>query len=160
MTERIDTLKAKLSEARDLLNRVLDAVGDRWETPVYSDGLQWNVRQLVVHLADADRGNSRQAQGIAAGMEVIPADFDIERYNRRVTEKNADKSVAQAREALAASRAELLAWLDGLSDEAVLDQEGRHASLEIMSVANILRLMALHEKGHALDIARTLDIAV
>jgi len=38
MSERIERIKQNLAQARDYWNSVLDQVGDRWDTPVYSDG--------------------------------------------------------------------------------------------------------------------------
>ncbi|NWF67596.1 MAG: DinB family protein [Chloroflexi bacterium] len=157
MAERIKKAKAELEAARQRLNQVLDAVGERTETPVYADGAAWNVRQLAIHLADADRGHNNQIKGIAEGREVIPADFDLERYNKRSVEKRAEMTLAQARESLNSTRSELNAWLDA-QDEAVLDKTGRHASMKIMSIAQILDNMAEHERAHADDIARVLGI--
>lgn len=155
----VETIKAGLLEARDLLNRVLDSVGDRWETQVYSDGAAWNVRQLLIHLAISDKGLNNQVMGIAEGREVIPADFDIDRYNKRSVEKQAEMTPEQARASLAESRAALLAWLDTV-DSAALERSGRHASLKIMTVGEILETMIVHERDHARDIARALAIAV
>ena len=137
----------------------LDQVGDRWDAPVYADGLAWNVRQVVVHLADAERGHYSQASNIAEGKDIIPADFDIQRYNKRTTEKTADKTPEQAREELNAHRAQLLTWLDSVEDTK-LDREGRHASLRILSVEAILRHLASHERTHAQEIADALGIRV
>jgi hypothetical protein len=55
MSQRIESLRQELSEARQYLDSVLDQVGDRWETRVYSDGAQWNVHQLLIHLAIRSR---------------------------------------------------------------------------------------------------------
>jgi len=154
-----DQIKAKLAEARDYLNRVFDAVGDRWDVQVYSDGLEWTARQIAVHLAEADRGHNRQLMGIAEGVEVIPPDFDIERYNARTTEKTLEKPAQQAREELTANRAALIMWLDAL-DEAKLEVVGRHASVRMMTVRDIMRMMCLHEKGHADDILKALGLTL
>jgi hypothetical protein len=150
-------LKAKLDEAREEMNRVLDQVGDRWEHQVYSDGLAWNVRQVLVHVADADRGHNRQAMGYAEGQEVVPPDFDVQRYNARTTEKLASKTVEEARADMAKSRQALLEWLDSIDDEK-LDREGRHASGNNMTVRNMLRIQAIHEQTHAREIAAALGI--
>lgn len=158
-SERIEKIKQKLAEARQYLDAVLDAAEAHQDVTVFSDGQGWTVRNLAVHLADADRGNARQVMGIAAGQEVIPPDFDLDRYNRRAIEKRAEMTYAEARASLAASRAELLAWLDTLDDTA-LDAEGRHASLNIMSVEKILGVMAWHERTHADDIARAAGLEV
>jgi hypothetical protein len=138
---------------------VLDQVASRWETQVYADGAQWNVRQLLIHLAISGQGLNNQAMGIAEGREIVPADFDIERYNRRSVEKRAEMTVDEARTSLAESHAALLAWLDQ-TDEAALDKTGRHASLRILSVEEIVQNVADHQRGHASDIAKALNIVV
>jgi uncharacterized damage-inducible protein DinB len=157
MSDRISHIKTQLEESRQNLTRVLDQVGDRWEEQVYADGLGWTVRQLLNHLVDSDRGHNAQAMNIAQGKDIIPEDFDVQRYNRRTTEKTADKSAEQARAELEEHRRQLYDWLDGI-DESALDQKGRHASLRIMSVEEILLFQADHERAHTDDIARTLDI--
>lgn len=158
MSERIEQIKADLASARQHLEHVLDAVGDRWDIQVYSDGAGWTVKQLAIHLADADRGTNGQVMGIAAGREVIPSDFDLNRYNKRAVEKRNEMSIEEVRQSLSATRAELLTWLDTI-DDAALDKKGRHATMQILSVAEILGVMAAHERGHANDIADVLGLS-
>ncbi|RMG70556.1 MAG: hypothetical protein D6711_17050, partial [Chloroflexi bacterium] len=67
MTSRKQAILDRLAESRTYLDQVLDQVGDRWEQQVYSDGLGWTVRQLVAHLADAERGHYLQVTNIAEG---------------------------------------------------------------------------------------------
>jgi hypothetical protein len=110
-------------------------------------------------LADADLGSNRQVMGIVEGAEVIPENFDLERYNRRAVEKRAEMTVEEARASLEESRAALNIWLDALDDGA-LDRRGRHASMRILSVGMILEIMADHERTHADDIAAALGITV
>jgi len=156
MSERIHTLKAELARSRQHLLHVLDQVGDRWNTQVYSEGAAWTVGQLAIHLAISDRGQTNTVIGIAEGRELIPADFDLERYNRRSVEKRADLTPEQVRAELAAAREQLNAWLDSV-DDSVLEKEGRHGSLQILSIAQFLQVMADHERNHADDIARVLE---
>jgi hypothetical protein len=157
MPETIAQLRQNLESARAYLNTVLDAAADHTDAQVYSDGLQWNVRQIAVHLSDADRGHNSQIMAFNEARDIIPEDFDIERYNKRVTEKRAETTFAEARAALSESRAALNVWLDTL-DEAALDKTGRHASLRILSIREVLQWMALHERQHADDIASALKI--
>lgn len=159
MSERIAKIKRELSESRAFLERVLDAVGSRWDVQVYADGAQWTVRQLLIHLADASRGNNAQMMGIAEGREIIPPDFDLNRYNKRAVEKRIEMTVDEARAALTETREALNAWLDTL-DESVLERRGRHASLNILSIEEILNVVINHERDHARDIARVLGIRV
>lgn len=150
-------LKDTLEASAAYIARVLDRVGDRWEQQIYPDGLQWNARQVLIHIVEADRGHNFQAMTIAEGKEAIPADFDVERYNARTTEKFAAKTADEARAELATHHQALLAWLDTV-DDAKLNLEGRHASGAIMTVRNIIRLRAAHAERHARDIARVLEI--
>ena len=158
-TLSVQTLKTELSDSRATLDSVLDQIGDRWDTQIYSDGAAWTARQLLIHLAISDSGQTNTVIGIVAGQETVPADFDLERYNRRSVEKRAEMTTDAARQMLNESRVKLNSWLDTL-DEAALDKRGRHASLNIYSVAEFLDVMANHERNHARDMARVLAIEV
>lgn len=158
MSERLEKIKVKLIESRAALDAVLAQVGDRWHTPVYDDGEQWDVRQVVVHLADANRGVFANIQRIARGEgSSIPEGFDVDRYNQRVKAKMDAMTIEEARASLAETSAGLAAWLETL-DDAQLDIEGRHPALDMQPVGKFLRIMALHELGHASDIARALQL--
>ncbi len=157
MPTRVQNLKDDLARSRQHLLHVLDQVADHWNIQVYSDGAAWTVGQLAVHLAISDRGQTKTVMGIAEGRELIPPDFDLDRYNRRSVEKRADMTPDQVQAELRATREQLNAWLDTL-DDAVLDKQGRHASLRILSIAEFLQVMADHERSHADDIARVLEI--
>ncbi|MCB9436355.1 MAG: DinB family protein [Anaerolineales bacterium] len=155
---RIPAIKEALAASRHRLNAVFDQVGDRWDEQVYSEGAAWNVKQLATHLAVSERGLAGQVIGIAEGREVIPADFDLERFNRRSVDKRVEMTIEQIREELAKARQELLAWVDSITDESILDNEGRHASMNIMSSEAILYQIADHERAHADDIAKALGL--
>jgi hypothetical protein len=160
MSERIQHVKNELAASRKHLDHVLDQVGDRWDTQVYSDGAAWTVRQLLTHVAISDKGQANVVAAIAEGRDIVPPDFDLNRYNQRSVEKRADLTVEQAREEMAASRQQLYTWLDTI-DESTLDKQGRHASLQILSIEQILvGMLAAHERNHADDIARVLGIDV
>lgn len=159
MSQRIETLKQELIEAWQYLDSVLDQVGNRWGMQVYSDGAQWNVHQLLIHLIVSTQGQTNQVKGIAEGREIIPADFDLERFNRRSVEKRAEMTADEARVNLRTAHEDLLTWLDTV-DDTVLEKIGRHASLRVLSVEQILRVIANHDRGHANDIVTALNIAV
>ena len=72
-------------------------------------------------------------------------------------EKRADAGLDDIRASLATSFAEREAWLDTL-DDASLDKHGRHGSGRILTVAQIMQVMADHERDHANDIAKVLNI--
>jgi hypothetical protein len=153
---RQETIVSELTRARARLHHILaGAKGDDWDRQVQDEDQHWTVRQVVIHLTDAQRGMFGQMRKIAAGEEAIPADFDLNRWNRRTVEKNADKIIEELLMQLASDHDALKAFVTGLTD-AELDRRGRHSSLEIMSVEEIARLVASHEMMHAETIAAAL----
>ena len=115
-------------------------IGD-WEKTIQDEDQQWTVRQIVSHLVDAQRGMTGQISKISAGEDIIPADFDLNRWNRRAVEKQADKTPQDLIASLEDGRTALKQVVNGLSDDQ-LDKRGRHSSLQIMSVEEIIRLIA------------------
>ncbi len=157
MSEKIEAIRRDLADGRARWNAVIDQVGDRWDTQVYSEGAAWTVKQLLVHLMVTDKGHNNMIMGIARGEETIPADFDLERFNRRSVEKRAETTIEEARAALQQTAAERDAWLDTV-DEATLAKTGRHGSMHILSIERILGVVAQHDRDHANDIAKVLNI--
>ncbi len=157
MTLQVAEIKQDLTDARQYLNHVLDQVGDRWDAPVYAEDTAWTVKQLLIHLMVSDKGHNNMVMAIARGENTIPEDFDLERFNRRSVEKRADITADEARAALAQTAAERDAWLDTI-DGATLLKQGRHGSMRILSIEQILGVVAGHDRTHANDIARALGI--
>ncbi|MDZ4768139.1 MAG: DinB family protein [Chloroflexota bacterium] len=157
VSEKVAKLQARLNESRAFLDSILDQVGDRWDVQIYSDGAGWTTRQLLIHLMISDKGQTATVQQIAAGGDPLPADFDLERFNRRSVEKGAATTPDEARAVMRESRGALLAWTETVTDEA-LEHTGRHASGNIFSATQYLKIMAIHERDHARDMAKALDI--
>jgi hypothetical protein len=159
MSERIEKIVSRLKSSREYWDSVIEKVDDRWESQVYTDGLGWTVRQLVNHVADADKGHNLQVMNIAEGKDLVPPDFDLERYNKRVTEKTAEKTPEQSLTEMATQRQALYDWLYTI-DESVLDKVGRHATLNIFTIEQFLKILSNHERDHAQDIAAILNITL
>lgn len=159
MTARVDEIKQKLAEARQYLYRVLDQVGESWNFRVYAEDNSWTVKELLLHLMITDKGHNNMVMAIARGENTIPEDFDLQRFNRRSVEKRADISVHEARAVLAQTAAERDAWLDTIDDDTLL-KRGRHGSMRVLSIEQILDVVAGHDRSHADDIARALGIPI
>jgi len=153
---QIEALQDELRQARSALLEALARIGERSEARIYSEGAQWTLRQLAIHLMIADQGHNNMVMAAARGENIIPEDYDLERFNRRSVEKASELSMEQAIERMTDSRRALLDWLAG-QDDAVLAQQGRHATLQMMSIAQMMGVMAAHERGHADDILRFLE---
>lgn len=157
MSEKIAQLKQNLEKSRATLNEAFDLIGDKGDEQIYSEGAQWTLNQLAVHLALADIGHNRMVMSYANDQEFIPADYDIERYNKRSVEKKADMTLKQSRASLKKSREEFITWLDAVEDDAILQKTGRHATLRIMTLEQIIGVMCYHEEAHAKDMMAMLN---
>jgi len=157
MSERLEKHKKELADSRAALLEALERIGERGDEQIYSDGAQWTLRQLAIHLAIADAGHNNMIYHYAEGKEFIPADYDTDRYNKRSVEKRAEMTLEQAIAGLHKSRAELLEWFDAQEDDSFLDQKGRHPSMRILSNSEIIDVMVWHERSHTKDILAMLE---
>ena len=146
----------KLAAARAALLAQLASVRpDQWDLPVYADGDQWTIIDILRHLVSSESSMARLIEVIRDGGEGAPPDFDRDRFNhsrvRKAKGLNAQKLVAGLDE----SRAYALRVIDSLSHEDWA-REGRHGNLEIVSIEQIVKIIGLHERTHALDIKAAL----
>ena len=145
-------IKEQLSNARkDLLQwaRKLDE-GD-WTEPVYVHDEEWTAQDVLRHLTWAEGGMIRLIQQIREGQEGVPPDFDLDRYNAGGVRKLMDKMPADLMAMMADNRERLLQILDDLSEEEI-GLTGRHGSLRIMSIEEVLHRIADHEIEHLADL--------
>jgi hypothetical protein len=141
-------LKQKLAASRaETLALAHGLTDEQWNTPAFSEGSEWRVIDVVRHVADSERGMTSLIVQVCAGGEGAPADFDLARWNRRAVEKLADQTPQQLLAGMADNRMKLLGVVDALTEED-LAKRGRHASLRIMSVEEVLNLIADHERDH------------
>ena len=117
---------------------------------VYSGQPGWTVRELLAHLADAERGMLGQAQRIVRGEPALPEGFDRARWNRRAVEKRA---AASPTDLLADIESAHRAWVEFIEalDDAALDRQGRTAEGELLTVEAFARHAAEHRMNHTCD---------
>ncbi|XWX04393.1 DinB family protein [Aggregatilineales bacterium SYSU G02658] len=156
MSERVEQLKSALSHARAVLLEAIEKIGDRGEEQLYSDGAAWTLRQLTIHLLLSERGIIHVIQRAYAGENPITPDYDVDRYNQRSVEKNANMTIAEAVAGLHEARQAYLAWLDTVED-AKLDTVNRHPLQDEIPLWQFIERQALHERMHAQDIVRHLQ---
>ncbi|MFN8378457.1 MAG: DinB family protein [Anaerolineae bacterium] len=158
MIERTQFLKKRLATDQAEMESVFAQADDRWDTAVYADGAAWNVRQVAIHLAEAERGLFGQMKSIVeTGAGTVPDDFDVDRYNKRSVEKKDVMTGPEAMAAQAANRADMMVWIDTLTDSD-LEKMGRHPVIGIISIDMYIRVIARHQKDHTADVARALGL--
>lgn len=155
---RKDTIRS-LMEANNAASLTIfkSFTPEQWQTPVPSEeDAPWTARDVLVHLSVSEAGHVGQITRTAAGQDGVPADFDLNRYNRRSVQKNAEKSVDDLLNDLQIAYEQLLAKLDELP-EADLDKTGRHARGDTLTVEGFFRRCADHRLEHAQQIQKAVN---
>ena len=147
----------KLSGVRQTLLATLDDLeSEEWEKTVYMEHAYWTVKDLFGHLMDSERSMTRLIETIKEGGEGVPPDFDLNRWNARTIKKTLDLTPDEIRSEMITNRGRLLEMLSDMPDED-WSKKGRHGSLQIMSVEEILNLIADHENEHLRDIVHLIE---
>lgn len=121
----------------------------QWQTPVPSEeDAPWTAKDVLIHLAVSEAGHVGQITRAATGQDAVPSDFDLNRYNRRSVQKNAEKTVDDLLADIQTAYSQLLAKLDEVS-EADLDKTSRHARGDTLTVEGFFRRVAEHRLDHA-----------
>jgi hypothetical protein len=159
MSDRKETLRQAI-EADDaaslaIFRRVSPA---QWEQPVPSDeGANWKARDVLAHVAVSEGGQLAVIQRVLAGEGGVPTDFELNRYNRRSVQKQAERSVDDLIATIGRDHAQVLAILAEVSD-ADLDKTGRHARGDVLTVERFLHRITEHRRQHAEELARNLGL--
>jgi hypothetical protein len=131
---------------------------EQWQTPVPSDeGAEWKARDVLAHIAVSESGQLGQITRVLGGGQGVPDDFDLNRFNRRSVQKQAETSVDDLLATIERDFAKVLEALDAVS-EADLDKAGRHARGDSLTVAQFFHRVTEHRRQHAEEIARSLGL--
>jgi uncharacterized damage-inducible protein DinB len=130
----------------------LDEAALGWPSP---DG-GWSARDTLAHLVDAERSHRRFVQAVLAGQPVHLPNFDLDRWNQEHVARRAAQSVPEILRALREERQATLDLLSTLSD-AAWDSRGRHPALGDVTVAQVIRIIGVHERQHTREIRRLLE---
>jgi uncharacterized damage-inducible protein DinB len=150
-------VRQSLAAARQDLFTVLQSLDDdQWDSVIYSENESWRISDLLRHLNAAEYDMTQLIERIRSGESGVPEDFDLNRWNARSVRKALDKSPAQMMAEMEQNRKALLELIDSLQDDEWA-LEGRHGSLRIMSVEQILQRIADHEVEHAADIRESVS---
>lgn len=143
--DKIEAARAKLLAA----GNGLDEAAWEWRP---QDG-RWSARLTLAHVGSAQRGHLNVARRLVSGQAVDLPAFDLDAWNAAQVAERTDWTVAEILADLEAAQQETFAFLDGLDAED-LAMTGSHPALGELSVAQVLRVIALHDGLHRRDILR------
>jgi len=125
--------------------------------PVYTEGNYWTARDLLAHLAGAERSLLTLFRNVAEGGPGTTPDFDLDYYNRRVVEKTIEASVEDLLATLRQRRADTIAFTAALPD-AALDNVGRHPTEGERPLEGLIAIAYEHTDWHIEDIREALGL--
>ncbi len=128
---------------------------EQWQVEIYADGALWTVRNVLAHFVTAERGFLALFQSVWTGGEGAAEDFSIDRYNAAQQEKTRHLSPAELLAQFRDVRADLTAWVAALT-EADLLKEGRHPFLGQTTLAEMIKMVYLHNHIHLRDLRKRL----
>ena len=126
------------------------------DVQVYEDGAAWTVRQVFMHLVEAEGSIPRLIADVLEGGEGVPEDFDLDRYNESRVRKMGSLSKEEIIKRFSDLRNDNVKMVSGI-DEKDLQVTGRHPFWEETTVEEMLRAMYMNVKVHVRDIKRVLQ---
>jgi len=156
MSDRKQAIRQHLEVTRAaLLDLIAGLEAKDWDRPVASSEGAWTVKQALAHLAAAEPGQLGTGQRMLTSEAKLGEGFSLNIWNQRQVAKRKDRAPADLLNDMAASRQQLLAWIDGLA-EADLDKSGQHARGDVITVEQLCFRIGEHEAQHAAEIGRAL----
>jgi uncharacterized damage-inducible protein DinB len=127
----------------------------QWRTEVYTEGSIWTIRNILAHWVTSERAFVKLFESIRQGGTGVSEDFVIDRYNARQQEKTKDLSPKELLEQYKAIRAEMIAWVSGISDSD-LEKTGRHPFLGVTTLCEMIKMVYIHNQTHYRDLRKVL----
>jgi len=141
---------SKLAKNRDsLLAAVADLSEEELDTRS-ADG--WTIRQILTHLVNAEEDHRSVIQAIRRGeAHLVPRQISLDEYNARRLDERGTLARQQLLDALQEQRQETEHLFQELSENQ-LNLPGTHPVIGDTTVADIFRIIALHDRMHTQDI--------
>jgi hypothetical protein len=148
--ELSESLRANGEKNVEFIRQIPESVLD---LQIYPDGAGWNVRDLLVHLVDAEKYLRILIERIAKGGEGVSEDFDLDDYNGNAVRNAKEREFIWLTDQFEMLRNQTVAMVAQLTPQN-LEEEGRHPFLGMTQVREMLKLMSLHVQLHLRDIRR------
>ncbi len=156
MLAELEPLAGDLERNRRLLDQTVDGLTEEQMNRPVSEG-HYSGKQILAHLAGAERGMTALMRRMAAGEQPrLKPDYDNNYYNARQQDKRAGMTIEQLRTELAATRQDLLAFMETLTP-ADLEKRGDHPLYKDATVLQVLEIIPAHELEHTQELQKAVS---
>ena len=157
MLKELESISNKLVESHSVLYHTVGALTEVQAAAIANP--QWNVKDVLAHLAGAERGMLRIAQAAARGENPqLPEGYDNDTFNARQVARRKGQLLAQTLDELKGIHNELTAFLDGITAEQ-LNRMGEHPLEGEIPLKDLLVVIYSHEVNHCNEITNALRAA-
>ncbi len=159
MSDRRETLLKRLTEEGRKTVAFYGALSEaQLQQPVYADGPQWRVHDLLAHLVLTERTFHHYNRDVLDGGPGVPTDFDIDGFNAEHTAAGRAVAAATLLQQFESARAQTLALVAAMT-EADLERQAYHPFLGQTTLEQILKLLYRHSMLHERDARKALEAA-
>ena len=155
MTRQTDIIAILRSSADETVQLYAELSPEQLQTPVYSEDVQWTVRQVLAHLVTIEKTMHWLFRNMVDGGPGSPDDFDVARFNRTQPQKLDHLSLQQLLQRFRTVREETIAIVAGMAD-ADFDREGWHVFLGRDRLERFIRWAYEHARLHEDDVRKAL----
>lgn len=149
------TIREKIVTSRSRLLATVEGLASKswdWRPP----GGRWSVAETLAHVGAAQWSHLDVARRILAGEPTEIQEFDLDAWNSAAVAERRTWTAQQILQDLHAAGRETLRFLSTLGPDD-LSAAGSHPALGAVSVAQVLRVVAIHDNMHRRDILALLE---
>jgi uncharacterized protein (TIGR03083 family) len=158
MTAQQDLILKRLREEGQKTAAYFGSLAEAdWDSPVYTTGPRWRVRDVLAHLLSAEQTFHHYGQQILAGGPGAPEGFVIDDYNAAQVAAMGAPTPGDLVSRLEAARAATVALVAGMA-ESDFAREGRHPWFGLAPLGQMLKLVYRHAMLHERDVRRALEL--
>ncbi|HLF28928.1 MAG TPA: DinB family protein [Anaerolineae bacterium] len=158
MTVQRDLIQKRLRDEGDKLITMFERLSPEQQSlTLYSDGMDWSLKDLLAHLTSAERAFLYYGRDILNGGAGAPEGFDLNGFNQREVGQLRERAFAQLIDDLRAVRRETIEFVGQIAD-ADFARRGRHPFFGQMSIDEMFKLIYRHTMLHLRDVRRAIGV--
>lgn len=151
MLRDLEPLVSQYARSREVLLKTIGGLNDEQLDECFPER-DWSIKDTMVHIAANEKLMTKLLADIAAGTNnVLPADFDNQRFNEESVAAGRAKSRAQIIAALDQSYRDMIAVLETVTPESLV-RRGTHPAVGEADVKEFFLAMYAHHEVHCRDI--------
>ena len=128
----------------------------QWSKIIYTDHVEWTICDVLTHFVSTEISLLHLFDNINKGRFGTPVDFSIDKFNRKEVVELHIFSPHELLNKFILAREQMITWVSSLS-ELDLIKKGRHPFFGWTILAEMIKMVYLHNQIHCRDIQRVLN---